>query len=560
MSTFASQSLDALSSQMLRGPRRLRLRQLLSVEFLLSVVELDKSYPFEFVCHALTGYRPTGADAGRLSTGIDLVADLVALAELLSADADLHAERLSEPVYSVNELADRLDVSTKTIFRWRRRGLVGWRVRGADRRVRLAFPERAIRRFVSRNHELVSRGSTFSQLSETERAAIVARARALVDSGAKTVNAAARVIAGELDRAVETVRLILKSYDDAHPGAGLFNRSPMDVDANDRRLAIWEAYVDGASATSLAERFSLPLSDVYPLITEMRARQRRSQPIEYVASPEFEGPDAEREILQATPAHAIYQPLSPRSVRVPAELPPYLAQLFRLPLLTAQGEQHLFRRMNYLRYKAERLREAIKPESATATELDRIEALVADAGEVKRQIVQANLRLVVGIAKRHLGPAAELFELISDGNVSLMRAVDRFDYTRGFKFSTYATWAVVKNFARSVPEQRQQRERYQTGREEMLEVTATVAPDEHEMDQLHAVRGVLERMLASLDEREQTILRRRFGLEDRTEQQTLEQIGEGLGVSKERVRQLEARAIEKLRSEFSDDVKHILGG
>jgi RNA polymerase sigma factor (sigma-70 family) len=544
---------------MLRGPKRLRLRQLLAIEFLLSVVESEHSYPFEFVCHALTGYRPTGSDAGRLSSAVDLVSDLVTLAETLSGDADLCVDALSEPVFSVAELAQRLDVSTKTIFRWRRRGLVGWRVRGEDRRTRLVFPERSIRRFVSRNSDLVTRGSTFSQLSDAERAAIVARARVLVETGAKTVNAASRVIAAELGRAVETVRLILKSHDDAHPGAGLFNRSAMEVDADDRRLAIWEAFVDGATVPSLSERFDLPAAEVYALVTEMRARQLRAAKIEYVPSPEFDSPDAEREILLTTPAHAIHQPLPARGARVPSELPPYLAQLFRLPLLTAEGERCLFRKMNYLRHKAETLRAAIRPGLATASELDRIEALLSDAADVKQEIVQANLRLVVGIAKRHLSGGADLFELISDGNISLMRAVDRFDYSRGFKFSTYATWAIVKNFARSVPEQRQLRERYQTGREELLGATATALPDEQETDQLHAIRAVLERMLATLDEREQTILRRRFGLEERHEQQTLEQIGEGLGVSKERVRQLEARAMEKLRTEFRDDVKSVLG-
>lgn len=559
MPTFASPGLGVLCEQMLRGPRRLRLKQLYAIEFLLSVVDAERSYPFEFVCHALTGYRRTGPEIGRLAAGHDLIPDLVTLAETLSGDADLRAELLAEQVYSVAELAERLDVSSKTIFRWRRRGLVGWRVRGVDRRVRLVFPERSIRRFVARNNELVTRGSTFSQLTLSERAAIVARARVLVEAGAKTVNAAARVIAGELGRAVETVRLVLKNHDDAHPGAGLFNRSAMRAEVDDRRLAIWEAFVDGATVLSLSERFDIPAAEVYALVTEMRARQLRSRVIEYVPNPEFDSPDAEREILLTTPAHAIYQPLPARGARVPAELPPYFAQLFSLPLLTPEGERHLFRKMNYLRHKAEKLRAAIRPGETTACELDRIEALLSDAADVKQEIVQANLRLVVGIAKRHVSGGADLFELISDGNISLMRAVDRFDYARGFKFSTYATWAIVKNFARSVPEQRQLRERYQTGREEVLDVVAAGLPDEHETDQLHAVRAVLERMLATLDEREQTILRRRFGLEEHQGEQTLEQIGERLGVSKERVRQLEARAIEKLRTEFSADVKGVLG-
>jgi RNA polymerase sigma factor (sigma-70 family) len=173
--------------------------------------------------------------------------------------------------------------------------------------------------------------------------------------------------------------------------------------------------------------------------------------------------------------------------------------------------------------------------------------------------VQANLRLVVSIAKRHLAPGQDLFELISDGNMSLMRAVDKFDYTRGFKFSTYASWAVMKNFARSIPEQRRHGERYQTGREEMLDLVGSLAPDDGESDHLAVVRGTVDRMLAALDTRERAIIRQRYGLDDQGQPQTLEQIGRRLGVSKERIRQLEARALTKLRGGFELDVQRLLG-
>jgi len=241
-------------------------------------------------------------------------------------------------------------------------------------------------------------------------------------------------------------------------------------------------------------------------------------------------------------------------------LPPYLAQLFTLPLLTAEGERFLFRKMNYLRFKADRRRAGLDPQTAQASELDEIEDLLVQAGQVKNEIVQANLRLVVGIAKRHLQRHQDLFELISDGNMSLLRAVDKFDYTRGFKFSTYASWAIMKNFARSVPEQAHLREHYQTGREELLGITAAPdRPDEVESDQLVAVRRTVERMLSVLDTRERTILRQRYGLDELGEPQTLEQIGQRFGVSKERVRQLEARAIRKLRLDFRVDIEQLLG-
>ena len=219
----------------------------------------------------------------------------------------------------------------------------------------------------------------------------------------------------------------------------------------------------------------------------------------------------------------------------------------------------LFRHLNYLKYKAHLLAEELDPETSRAAELDRIDTLLDRAAKIKNEIVQANLRLVVSIAKRHLSLGQDLFEIISDGNVSLMRAVDKFDYTRGFKFSTYASWAIMKNYARSVPEQRRYRDRYQTGWDELLDSMDACYPDEDDSDHLAAVRGTLDRMLATLETRECSILRQRYGLDEPGQPQTLEQIGRRFGVSKERIRQLEARAITKLRTGFEDDIQRLLG-
>lgn len=561
MDRYVLPSIRSLVSQLMRGPRRLRLRQLFGIEFLLTVVESRREYPYEFVCHALTGFRPTVASLnGRLLDGQSLVSDLVVLAEDISADAGLIVQAWPERVYAVHELADRFDVSTKTIFRWRRRGLAGWRFLVEDRRTRLLFVDRCVRRFVAQNTGLVARGASFSQLTPAEREQIVVRARELAGGeGYRTVNSVARTIAGEAGRAVETVRLILKHHDEANPGAGIFNRSPLQLEADDQRLAVWEAYVDGATVEALAQRFGHPITWVYQTITQMRARELRVRKIESVGSPDFEAPDAEQTILHPAPSVPLYRETSAAARRAPSALPAYLANLFRLPLLTPEGEFILFRRMNYLKHQACRAIEGLDPDTVSATELDRIESWLRDADAIKNQIVQANLRLVVSIAKRHVQPRQDLFELISDGNVSLMRAVDKFDYTRGFKFSTYASWAIMKNFARSIPESRRHADRYQTGWDEVLETVGATRPEEDDGEHVTLVRRTLDHMLATLDVREQAILRQRYGLEEGGAPRTLEQIGQRFGVSKERVRQLETRAILKLRGDFQAQAEELLG-
>jgi RNA polymerase sigma factor (sigma-70 family) len=236
-----------------------------------------------------------------------------------------------------------------------------------------------------------------------------------------------------------------------------------------------------------------------------------------------------------------------KKARIPAGLPPYLASLYEVPLLSRGQEAHLFRKMNFLKYKACKLREGLNPSQPKSSVMDEIGALYEESVATKNQIVRANLRLVVSIAKRHVGPVENFFELVSDGNVSLMRAVEKFDYARGYKFSTYASWAIMKNFARTIPDEHRHRDRFRTSFGEMF----ASAEDEHS-DQMEQESSQLQRqwqvekILGQLDEREQRIIVRRFGLQQGQEL-TLKEIGAEEGVTKERVRQLEARALSKLR-------------
>jgi RNA polymerase primary sigma factor len=203
--------------------------------------------------------------------------------------------------------------------------------------------------------------------------------------------------------------------------------------------------------------------------------------------------------------------------------------------------------MNYLKYRAHRLRAALDPGRCDAAQLDEIERLQAEALAVKNQIISANLRLVVSIAKKHAGPTNNLFELISDGNMSLIRAVEKYDVARGFRFSTYASWAIMKNFGRTLREEKSRRDRFVTGPAELFEAAPDDRGDGYQQESDHRrsqelVRGLLGR----LGDRERRILVGRYGI-GAAHPQTLSELGRELGVTKERVRQLEVRAREKLR-------------
>ena len=222
--------------------------------------------------------------------------------------------------------------------------------------------------------------------------------------------------------------------------------------------------------------------------------------------------------------------------------------------MTREQEQHLFRKMNYLKFKASELRNRLDVRRPGMTAMDLIAKFAKDSVTIKNDIIRANLRLVVSIAKRYASGPAHLFELISDGNMSLIRAVDKFDFARGFRFSTYATWAIMKNFARTIPTELRQRARFRTGGEERLLGVEDIRPDASRRESAQTERqSEVSRILEHLDEREREIIQHRFGLDRSRNPMTLKEVGRVMGVTKERIRQLEARAMAKLRDAASEE-------
>jgi RNA polymerase primary sigma factor len=533
--------LKQLRDQQVRfAPREKKLEQVNRAETLLGEIDPEKTYSYEYLCYRITDYRPETFPQDTM-TGDAARHDLRLFVEDVSDAADLRVEDVAEPVHTVDELSRLFKVSTKTISRWRNQGLVSRRFI-FGRRKRVGFLRSSVERFVSSNHARVKRGERFSQLSDEERGEIIERGRRLAQQGSCLSDISQR-IAKEMGRSGETVRHTLKQFDDKHPDLAIFPNHSGPLNEESKRK-VFQQFRRGISVDVLAKRYCRTRTSIYRIVNEMRAQRLLELPLDCIYNPEFEDESRENEFVASTPP----APEPRRKSRPPTGLPPYLSSLYETPLLTSQQEYHLFRKLNYLKHKAGRLREMLDPSCARSSAMERIERLYDQVVQAKNDIVQANLRLVVSIAKRHVTASEDFFGLVSDGNISLIRAVEKFDYARGNKFSTYASWAIMKNFARSIPDEFKHRDRFRTSLYEMFTGREDDGSDLYEQETAQKLRQQqIDRILSRLDDREQKIIISRFGLDYSQEPQTLKEVGEDLGVTKERVRQLEARALEKLR-------------
>jgi RNA polymerase sigma factor (sigma-70 family) len=274
-----------------------------------------------------------------------------------------------------------------------------------------------------------------------------------------------------------------------------------------------------------------------------RAKKLLEMEIDYIAHESFAEADAEAQCTDIPEAAA-----AKKRVKAPSGATGYLAALYEVPLLEPAQEAALFRKMNYLKHQADLLRRQIDPKKPCASLIREAEELLDQARLTRDQIVRANLRLVVSIAKQYLDSDLSFDDLVSDGNVALMRAVEKFDFSRGFRFSTYATWAIKRLFYRSLGTQRQRQTRFVSGDENLFDLTPDeTLPVEGEMQDLRELSSNMHGIVDRLDDRERAIIAARFGLGTDEESTTLAELGRQLGVSKERVRQIEARALRKLR-------------
>ena len=561
---FRIDSIAALARQMSFTPADTRGQQLAAAEALLFSIDVGKAYPLDFVVFRITGYRGKTSNKAQseLLTGIALQHDLGLLIEEVSDTLDACTTDLAEPVLSIDDVTERFNVTSKTIQRWRRKGLPARRFIFGDGKRRVGFLLSSVDRFLHAHQDQVTQGTNLSQMNDRERDEVLRRARQLAIGGC-CVDEITRRIGHRLNRSPLTILHTVRKHDAEHPGDAIFALAPEPID-DEARARIVRAYRHGHSIAALARRFERSRAAIYRVVLEERLAKLGRRKVKFIDDDLYHQADAGAVITQIADqrnALAAAENGRPEDRRIPRDLPPYLQDLYRTPLLTPPQERALFLKFNFHKYQFVQARRKVDPQFARARDLSVLETFWRRVVEAKNAIVRANLRLVVSIARKHLRPGTSgrlpLMELISEGNITLMRAVESFDVHKGYRFSTYATLALMKGFARSVPvmlaESAGGRALVGAGHKRVALVTDLTETNPSATPQQVIHRDEVRQLLNHLDPRERDVLLGHFGIGQSTSRAseatpaTYEELGHRMGLSTQRVRQIERAALDKLR-------------
>ncbi|MGD0139950.1 MAG: sigma-70 family RNA polymerase sigma factor [Tepidisphaeraceae bacterium] len=541
MPKFRIDKVGDLCRQMSFTPQDARLTQLTAAEELLLDLDPAKAYPFNFIVFRITGYHPKKLDQ-TLLIGMALQHDLGLLIEQVSETLNLSEVDSPQPVMTIDDVAQRFNVTSKTIQRWRRRGLGARRFVFKDGKRRVGFMLGTVERFLAIHHDQVIRAGNFSQATEEEKSEILRRARRLAGHCQCCISEISRRIGRRFDRSPLTIAHIIRDHDQANPQSAIFKHAAVEM-SPEERADIASAYRGGEAIGEIARRTCRGKSAIYRAVVEQRLAQLLRRKVRFIDDPLYHQPDAANVLEQIVSQEELPAQAKPEEMRIPRDLPAYLQDLYRTPLLTPGRERALFLKLNFHKYEFAIARRKIEPQFARARDVGRLEAIHRRIAEVKNQIVRANLRLVVSVARKHLRPGLSLMELISDGNLTLIRAVESFDVHKGNRFSTYVTFALMKGFARSVPEMLS-RGHEAIGSDAAL---ASVADrgDLRRADQL-TDRDEVRQLMSRLERRERDVIAAHFGLSE-AGPATYAQVGSRMGLSKQRVRQIEQTALAKMR-------------
>jgi len=534
MDLESAREFEIFKRELLLAPRQVKVRLLERIEEFLKEVSPDKTYPFDYIVFRVTGRRPE-EPSGFLMTASEVEVTLSKVLEEVGQAVTVYAESIDEPICTIDELAARWEVSPITVMRWRRAGLPGRLFRFGRSRRKIGVRQSLAAKFETERARLIRLARVRRRLSDEERIAVTEEALVSLAREEQPGLILMRLADTYCIRQSLLERFFASAARE-NPSLAALTRAGISQRDSE---AIYRKIAGGASVESVAGEYGRTAENTRRIYARGRLRRLLRRPIKVVVAEEFSDSGAHDRIMKCEVEDAA----GAHDAGHPEEAAVYLEGISSLPLLSRAEEVALFRKYNYLKYMARELRSRLDARRPDHAAMDEVDELLKEAERVRDHIVRSNLRLVMAIAKRHFGRKTSFPALVSDGNMALLDAVETFDYSRGNRFSTYAGWAIVRRFARTVPEENY---RIACVDQEILDVTARVEIDFTALKPAAIVNGIAK-ALSRLPERERVILENRFGLGRKGRAHTLAEVGALLGVTKERIRQIEIQALKHLK-------------
>ncbi|MFT3785036.1 MAG: hypothetical protein QM770_02575 [Tepidisphaeraceae bacterium] len=367
MSRFRIDNIALLVRQLGYAPADVRVGQLAIAETLVAEIQPDKTYPIDFLVFRITGYHPKDVGSDLLA-GSAVLHDLCLLIETVSETLDLRATEQPEPVLSIDDVTERFNVTSKTIQRWRRKGLVSRRFTFADGKSRVGFLLSSIERFVASNSDTVERGANFSQMTDDERRHILNHAERLATKCRCCVREITRRLARRFNRSPLTILHTVRKHDQQTPQRAIFQKAAPELKETSRSRVVKGARKH-VPLRVLAQRVHRTRAAVYRVLLDERIDKLTRRKVKFHDDTIYHTADA-RAAIDDIVRSADNALTKAEDVRVPKGLPPYLQDLYRTPLLSPQQERALFLKFHYHKFLFVTARRRFDPElaaSATST-------------------------------------------------------------------------------------------------------------------------------------------------------------------------------------------------
>ncbi|AQQ09888.1 RNA polymerase sigma factor RpoD [Sedimentisphaera cyanobacteriorum] len=546
MADFKTDKIKELLADVRFSPIRVKLEMLEKAESLYFLLDSGKQYPYEFVCSKITGYNPGGEGEIEILEGSSVQADVRLFVLELSKTVSQPAAMLNHPAYSIASLSEMLGVSDKTIRRWKRFGLIVRYLVFEDGIKKLAITQQAFEHFKKQNPEIITKASNFNRLSEEERKQILELSKQLKEKRPEIARSkAAELISEKMHRSFETIRSSLQNAEQSEQSNIYLPRKGRVNSKIQKQIS--ELYAGGESVGDICKMLGCSRSSVYRAINRSKAKRIEAVELGFVDSPDFQKPAQMKKIEEKK----IFLPSHVEVSTSPDDVNRYISRINRIKPATRDHELEMFKKYNCLKKLHQQEKKTLNLSSPSGKKLQKMQSRLEEIGRIKHAVFQSNLRVVINIAAKHIGKHISFAELISEGNMALFRAIEGYDYTKGFRFSTYAGWAVVRSFARITPSDSLPLE--DSMHTDMRNVDVSSVPVVEQ-----AGRDLDEVISANLDPKEQFVVKSHYGLDDpsliKKKKKTLKQIGKELGVSQETARQIELKALQKLRHCLSVDM------